>query len=111
MPTPGQHRAETGRRDDARMTGETRERWQMKMVVVPVRHEDRVHPEIRYRLPHVTGMPVKWPEPIDEARVFPSQHVRLCFLAPGDGRGTKVELVEPTDEESGVARFLETQLR
>ena len=46
-------------------------------------------------------------EPIDEPRVFASQHVRLCFLAPGDGRGTKVELVEPTDEGSGVARFLE----
>ena len=48
-------------------------------------------------------------EPIDEPRVFASQHVRLCFLEPGDPRGTKVELVEPTDEGSGVARFLETR--
>jgi methylmalonyl-CoA/ethylmalonyl-CoA epimerase len=48
-------------------------------------------------------------EAIDEPRVFASQHVRLCFLAPGDGQGTKVELVEPIDEGSGVARFLATR--
>jgi methylmalonyl-CoA/ethylmalonyl-CoA epimerase len=48
-------------------------------------------------------------EPIDEPRVFASQHVRLCFLAPGTGQGAKVELVEPTDDESGVARFLATR--
>ncbi len=48
-------------------------------------------------------------EPIDQPRVFASQHARLCFLEPGDGRGTKVELVEPTNERSGVARFLETR--
>jgi methylmalonyl-CoA/ethylmalonyl-CoA epimerase len=44
-------------------------------------------------------------EPIDEPRVFASQHVRLCFLVPGE-LGAKIELVEPTDDESGVARFL-----
>jgi methylmalonyl-CoA/ethylmalonyl-CoA epimerase len=48
-------------------------------------------------------------EPLDEPRIFASQHVRLCFLEPGDGHGTKVELVEPFDEGSGVARFLETR--
>jgi methylmalonyl-CoA/ethylmalonyl-CoA epimerase len=47
-------------------------------------------------------------EPIDEPRVFASQHVRLCFLVPG-GLGAKLELVEPTDDESGVARFLATR--
>ena len=34
--------------------------------------------------------------------------MRLCFLEPGAGRGAKLELVEPTDDESGVARFLAT---
>ena len=47
-------------------------------------------------------------EPIDAPRVFASQHVRLCFLEAGSGGGAKLELVEPTDEESGVARFLAT---
>ena len=36
---------------------------------------------------------------------MPGQRVRLCFLRlPSDGAG--LELIEPTDEESGVARFL-----
>ena len=48
-------------------------------------------------------------EPIDAPRVFASQHVRLCFLEGGSGQGAKLELVEPTDEESGVARFLATR--
>jgi methylmalonyl-CoA/ethylmalonyl-CoA epimerase len=48
-------------------------------------------------------------EPMDQPRVFASQHVRLCFLEPGDRNATKIELVEPTDEWSGVARFLETR--
>jgi len=48
-------------------------------------------------------------EPIDAPRVFASQHVRLCFLEAGVGQGAKLELVEPTDEESGVARFLATR--
>jgi methylmalonyl-CoA epimerase len=48
-------------------------------------------------------------EPIDAPRVFASQHVRLCFLEPGAGRGARLELVEPTDDESGVARFLATR--
>jgi methylmalonyl-CoA epimerase len=33
----------------------------------------------------------------------PSDHVRIAFLAVGE---SKVELVEPTDETTGVARFL-----
>jgi methylmalonyl-CoA/ethylmalonyl-CoA epimerase len=45
-------------------------------------------------------------QPIDAPRVFASQHVRLCFLEAGAGDGARLELVEPTDDESGVARFL-----
>jgi methylmalonyl-CoA/ethylmalonyl-CoA epimerase len=37
---------------------------------------------------------------------FPSQRVRLCFLATGPRPAARVELVQPLDEESGVARFL-----
>ena len=33
----------------------------------------------------------------------PSDHVRIAFLAVGE---SKVELVEPTDDTTGVARFL-----
>lgn len=38
-------------------------------------------------------------------RVMPGQRVRLCFLGVGDG-GARIELIEPTDATSGVARFL-----
>jgi len=69
-------------------------------VAIVVRSIDEALP--RYRL--LFG----W-KPIDAPRVFASQHVRLCFLEPDAGQGAKVELVEPTDEESGVARFLATR--
>jgi methylmalonyl-CoA epimerase len=36
---------------------------------------------------------------------FPLQAVRLCFLSSGAG-GARIELVQPMDGESGVARFL-----
>jgi len=44
-------------------------------------------------------------EPFD----FPPQRVRLCFLSPGPGGGARIELVQPLDDESGVARFLESR--
>jgi methylmalonyl-CoA/ethylmalonyl-CoA epimerase len=37
---------------------------------------------------------------------FSSQRVRLCFLPTGPEPAARIELVEPTDEVSGVARFL-----
>lgn len=37
---------------------------------------------------------------------FPSQRVRLCFLATGPRPAARIELVQPLDDESGVARFL-----
>jgi methylmalonyl-CoA epimerase len=36
----------------------------------------------------------------------PSQEVRIAFLTAGD---SKIELVSPTNETSGVARFLESK--
>lgn len=38
--------------------------------------------------------------------IFASQGVRLCFLPTGPEPAARIELVEPIDEESGVARFL-----
>ena len=38
--------------------------------------------------------------------VFDSQRVRLCFLPTGPAPAARIELVEPIDAESGVARFL-----
>ena len=37
---------------------------------------------------------------------FAGQRVRLCFLPTGPEPAARIELVEPADEESGVARFL-----
>lgn len=45
-------------------------------------------------------------EPEADPSVFASQHVRLCFLPTGPDPAARIELIEPIDEESGVARFL-----
>ena len=37
---------------------------------------------------------------------IPSDHVRIAFLGVGE---SKIELVEPTDDTTGVARFLESK--
>jgi methylmalonyl-CoA/ethylmalonyl-CoA epimerase len=37
---------------------------------------------------------------------FAAQRVRLCFLPTGPEPAARLELVEPIDGESGVARFL-----
>jgi methylmalonyl-CoA/ethylmalonyl-CoA epimerase len=37
---------------------------------------------------------------------FPAQRVRLCFLSTGPAPSARIELVQPLDDESGVARFL-----
>ncbi|HET6380228.1 MAG TPA: VOC family protein [candidate division Zixibacteria bacterium] len=46
--------------------------------------------------------------PEGEPFAFEPQRVRLCFLAPAgaDHATPRIELVEPMDDESGVARFL-----
>jgi len=47
--------------------------------------------------------------PADEPRIFAAQRVRLCFMTTGPEPAAKVELVEPIDTDSGVARFLATR--
>jgi methylmalonyl-CoA/ethylmalonyl-CoA epimerase len=45
-------------------------------------------------------------EPEAAPRTFASQAVRLCFLPTGPSPAARLELIEPIDETSGVARFL-----
>lgn len=40
---------------------------------------------------------------------FPAQRVRLVFLPTGPDPAARLELIEPLDEESGVARYLATR--
>ena len=48
-------------------------------------------------------------EPEAAPMIFASQRVRLCFLPTGPQPAARIELVEPIDSESGVARFLATR--
>jgi len=45
-------------------------------------------------------------EPEAEPMDFAPQGVRLCFLRTGPAPAARIELVEPIDPASGVARFL-----
>jgi methylmalonyl-CoA epimerase len=47
--------------------------------------------------------------PEAEPFVFAAQGVRLCFLPTGPAPAARIELVEPTDATSGVARFLDAR--
>ena len=44
--------------------------------------------------------------PDTEVQTITAQAVRLCFLPTGPKPAARIELIEPTDTESGVARFL-----
>lgn len=48
-------------------------------------------------------------EPEGAPMTFAPQRVRLCFLPTGPEPAARLELVEPIDGESGVARFLSTR--
>jgi methylmalonyl-CoA epimerase len=45
-------------------------------------------------------------EPEEDPRIFDAQLVRLCFLPTGPEPAARLELIEPIDDDSGVARFL-----
>jgi len=70
----------------------------------PIHHVAVVVRSIDEALPRYRAL-FGW-EPDAEPRVFASQRVRLCFLPTGPDPSARVELIEPIDEESGVARFL-----
>src|SRR5271165_6160957 len=38
---------------------------------------------------------------------FPSESVKIAFLPLGGPGGSEIELLEPTDDSSGIARFLQ----
>ena len=44
--------------------------------------------------------------PAEPPQVFAGQRVRLCFLPTGPEPAARIELIEPMDADSGVARFL-----
>lgn len=44
--------------------------------------------------------------PLAEPVTMPAQAVRLVFLATGPAPAARIELIEPLDADSGVARFL-----
>jgi methylmalonyl-CoA epimerase len=70
----------------------------------PIHHVAVVVRSIDEALPRYTKL-FGW-RPEAPPFTFESQRVRLCFLATGDPPAARVELVEPVDAESGVARFL-----
>ena len=45
-------------------------------------------------------------EPEGDPIVFEAQRVKLCFIPTGPDPAARIELIEPIDSESGVARFL-----
>ena len=45
----------------------------------------------------------------DGVQTVEAQDVRICFLPSGPPPAARLELIEPTDPDSGVARFLETR--
>ncbi len=77
------------------------------MTIGPIDHVAVVVRSIDEALPRYRAL-FGW-EPLDEPRIFASQRVRLCFLPTGPEPSARVELVEPIDDESGVARFLATR--
>jgi len=73
-------------------------------VVGPIHHVAIVVRSIAESLPRYRSL--FGLEPEDEPRVFEAQLVRLCFLPTGPEPAARLELIEPIDDDSGVARFL-----
>ncbi len=74
------------------------------MTIGPIHHVAVVVRSIDEALPRYRAL-FGW-QPEEVPRVFASQRVRLCFLPTGPDPAVRVELIEPIDAESGVARFL-----
>ena len=74
------------------------------MSIGPVHHVAVVVRSIDEALPRYAEL-FGW-SPEAEPFVFDSQRVRLCFLPTGTPPAARIELVEPIDDDSGVARFL-----
>jgi methylmalonyl-CoA epimerase len=74
------------------------------MSIGPVHHIAVVVRSIEEALPRYAAL-FGW-RPEAAPFTFESQRVRLCFLATGEPPAARIELVQPVDGESGVARFL-----
>jgi methylmalonyl-CoA/ethylmalonyl-CoA epimerase len=70
----------------------------------PIHHVAIVVRSIDEALPRYRSLFGLRPE--HEPTIFAAQGVRLCFLPTGPGPAARLELVEPLDAGSGVARFL-----
>ena len=70
----------------------------------PIHHVAIVVRSIEESLPRYRALFGLVPE--TEPFLFASQRVRLCFLQTGPDPAARLELVEPMDDEGGVARFL-----
>jgi methylmalonyl-CoA epimerase len=74
------------------------------VTVGPIHHVAIVVRSIEEALPRYAELLGLQPEA--EPFVFATQRVRLCFLPTGADPAARLELVEPIDDDSGVARFL-----
>lgn len=74
------------------------------MTIGPIHHVAIVVRSIEEALPRYRALFGLAPEA--EPIIFTPQRVRLCFLPTGPDPAARIELVEPVDHESGVARFL-----
>lgn len=77
------------------------------MSLGPIHHVAVIVRSIDEALPRYRSLLGLAPE--REPFVFASQRVRVCFLPTGPDPAARIELVEPIDDESGVARFLSAQ--
>lgn len=77
------------------------------MSIGPIHHVAIVVRSIEESLPRYRRL-FGW-APEAQPFAFAPQAVRLCFLATGREPSPRIELVEPIDDDSGVARFLATR--
>lgn len=75
-----------------------------RAVIGPIHHVAIVVRSIADSLPRYRSL--FGLEPEEEPRIFEAQLVRLCFLPTGPEPAARLELIEPIDDDSGVARFL-----
>ena len=73
----------------------------------PIDHVAVVVRDIDEALPHYRALfgLTAW----DGVQTITAQAVRLCFLPTGPEPAARIELIQPTDTESGVARFLDSR--
>lgn len=74
------------------------------MSIGPIHHVAVVVGSIDEALPRYRSLLGLEPDAAPE--IFAPQRVRLCFLPTGPDPAARIELIEPIDDDSGVARFL-----